>query len=182
MRKINITAAAAIALIMLLFAACVDEKPIIHTDITPEPSARPVVKTPDPTEAPDLVTPAPTDAPVNDTDAMGDKITGPEHFSKYLTFENLIVYEEAGDTFMDGTVKNSYPVPITCAVDIVYYNDDGEEIARARLQTRDGNYLLKLMPGETVVFARILTDMTLTDREFKLEFDTSVGIIPAKTE
>ena len=50
--------------------------------------------------------------------------------------------------------------------------------AAAQLQTRDGNYLLVLAPGENVVFAHILTDMTLMDKEFTLEFDTSVGVHP----
>ena len=47
---------------------------------------------------------------------------------------------------------------------------------------RDGNYLLTLRPGETVVLARILTDMTLTDRDFTFEFDMEIGVLPLRPE
>ena len=90
----------------------------------------------------------------------------------------MVVYEYEGGTFLDGIVKNSYPEPLVCAVSIVYYDGEGGELARAQLQTRDGQYLLVLEPGDTVVFAGIPTDMTLVGLEYMLEFDMATGVHP----
>ena len=173
----------AAVLVVSCLASCVNTAPVIHQDIVPERGDRagstPVplenVDGNVPTEAP---TEAPSDAPAELFDAMGKLISGADHYKRYLTFRYILVYEEEGDTFLDGYIVNDYVKPITCAVDVVYDDDNGSEIARARLQTRDGKYLLVLLPGENVVYARILTDMTLTDREYKMEFDNEVGIKP----
>lgn len=178
MRKLKLFFAAALA--VMLCASCVNNSPTIHPGVTPDPTKPPATEAPVETEIP---TPDPTDTPApaqEEFDALGERITGSEHFVRYLTFKNLIVYEEGGDTFLDGVVENSYPEPITCAVDIVYTDDFGRELARARLQTRDGSYMLRLMPGETVVLARILTDMTLTGLDFDLVFDMETGVRPVQ--
>lgn len=181
MRKIKLILIT--VLCVLTTAACVDLKPALDPSVTPEPTEVPVVVTPEPTEVPP--TPAPTDPPreiTEEYDAMGLVITGADHFIRYLTFTNLTVYEEEGDTFLDGAVENTYLEPITCAVDVVFTDSFGRELARARLQTRDGSFLLTLEPGRTVVFARIPTDMTLTDLDFRLVFDMETGIRPKPAE
>lgn len=170
----KITAAAAAALALLCLAACVNTGPVMHPEITPGPTRRPELSTPIPVGY-DPATPAPDDGKAYD--ANGLLISGAEHFTRYLTFRNISVYEEGDDTFLDGVITNSYCYPITCAIDVVY-KDGEDEIARARLQMRDGNYLLTLAPGDSVVLARILTDMTLTDRDFEFEFDMGTGITP----
>ena len=180
MRKLELVLIA--ALIMLTCAACVDNKPTLIPGVTPEPTEVPVVITPRPTETPEPATEAPTAEPAEEIDAFGERITGADHFTRYLLFRDLVVYEEGGDTFLDGIVENSYPMTITCEVEIVYNDGFGRELARARLQTRDGSYLLSLKPGETVVFARILTDMTLTDMDFELVFNLDAGVTPIKDE
>lgn len=173
--------AAVVCLCIALCTGCVNSRPVIDADTTPQPTRGAIRKTPEPTELP-VSSPEPTNEAGEAYDAKGALITGAEHYARYLTFKNIMVYEEGGDTFLDGIAQNSYISPISCAVDVVYRDENGEEIARSRLQTRDGSYLLVLAPGESPVLARILTDMTLTDREFTLEFETEVGIRPIKTE
>lgn len=168
---------------ILLFSltACVDNRPTVHPEITPGPTEIVPTDTPEPTEVYEetpVPTEQPTASPAERFDALGVPITGTEHFIRYIVFKELVVYEEDGDTFLDGIAENSYPETITCTVDVVYYDELGNEIARARLQTRDGSYLLLLAPGETVVLAHILTDMTLTDMDFTLEFNMEVGVRP----
>lgn len=172
------------AVLLLSFTACVNKGPVIRPDLTPEPTSAPAETTPEATEEAPEITPEPTpeatSAPEEEFDALGSRISGAEHFIRYVVFKNITVYEEDGDTFLDGTAVNSYPETIVCAVDVVYFDDTGREIARARLQTRDGSYLLLLDPGETVVLARILTDITLTGMDFKLEFNMDTGIKPMR--
>ena len=166
---------------MLFSAACVNNGPIIRTGVTPEPTEAPAILTPEPSGAP--ATDEPTDAPPDpdsEFDELGLRISGAEHFIRYIVFKDIVVYEEAGDTFLDGIAENNYPETIACAVDVVYYDEFGREIARARLQMRDGSYLLLLAPGENAILARIPTDMTLTDKEFKLEFKMDTGIKPVR--
>lgn len=171
--------ALAAALTIALFSACVNTKPVIHPEVTAPPTQRAGMQTPIPTEEPDLpATPAPTADQGEAVDAMGNVIAGAEHYSRYIKFLNILVYEEYGDTFMDGIIENSYLFPITCVIDAVFDDDDGTELARARLQTRDGSYLLILPPGETVFFAHVLTDTKLTNVEFRFEFDKDTAIEP----
>ena len=46
------------------------------------------------------------------------------------------------------------------------------------MQSADGSFMLKLEPGENLLFATVLTDTALTDKLFTLEFDASVGVQP----
>lgn len=82
---------------------------------------------------------------------------------------------------MDAVMVNAYPAPILCAVTLSFYEEEGEgePVAEGRLQTRDGQYVLTLAPGETTVFAQIDTDMTLTDLPFTLSYDMTLGVLPA---
>lgn len=171
----------AVFLMAAAFSACVNTLPVLYPEISPAPTRRAVPITPEPTEVA-YATPEPTNSAGEAYDAKGVLITGAEHYTRYITFKNIVVYEEGGDTFLDGIAVNSYLSPISCAVDVVYIDDNGREIARARLQTRDGNYLLVLEPGETAVLGRILTDMTLTDRPLSLEFDKEIGIRPLRAD
>lgn len=174
----------ALALALLSLAGCVNNRPIKVSGVTPEPTQVVIVFTPVPeeTETAAPETPAPSEAPEETVDEMGNIISGSDHYIRYLYFKNLVLYEEDEDTYLDGTVENTYVKAITCAVDIVFRDENGREIARARLQTRDGNYLLVLQPGQTTVLARILSDMSLTDLPFTLEFDKETAIRPVKPD
>ena len=101
----------------------------------------------------------------------------PEHYERYITFNNIQVYEQFNDTFMDAVVVNSYIEPIVCAVDILFAEND-EVIASGKLQTRDGKYVLVLQPGENTVYAQINTDMTLTLMDFTFKYDDGLGVWP----
>ena len=124
--------------------------------------------------------PSPTEEqPQND--ALGRPVEGEEHYTQYLTFNDVQVYEQASDTFVDAYISNSYPKAILCAVTIRFLSSDGEEVASGNLRTTDGQYLLRLDPGDTTVYAQINTDTSLLSLDFKLEYDAQVGIRPEKS-
>ncbi len=171
---------ASAALWILPLSGCVNNQPHLFAAVTPPPTAAPT-PTSEPTASPvptDMPEPSPSTEAGDTADALGNLIIGTDHYTRYLSFIDIQVYEENGDTFVDCKVVNEYPVAICCAVDIVFYEEDGVEVARAQLQTRDGMYLLVMNPGETVLFAHVMTDMTLLDFSFALEFDTEAGVRP----
>ncbi len=174
----------AAACLTAFLCGCVNMRPVIsgdeadryagaaeHTPVPTESGPAPVSET-------ETAAPSSTHSPEKTTDALGNLISGSDHFQRYITFKTILVYEEDQDTFFDGIAQNDYPYPITCAVDVVYRDESGGEIARSRLQTRDGNYLLVLQPGETVILAHIFTDITLTEMPYELEYDMEVGVKP----
>ncbi len=172
-----ITAAALLAFIsaVLLQSGCLSAKPKLNPEYTPvaPPSVQPLategVPSPSPTE----------EQPQND--ALGRPVEGEEHYTQYLTFNDVQVYEQASDTFVDAYISNSYPKAILCAVTIRFLSSDGEEVASGNLRTTDGQYLLRLDPGDTTVYAQINTDTSLLSLDFKLEYDAQVGIRPEKS-
>lgn len=111
-------------------------------------------------------------------DALGEYISGAAHFQRYLTFENIRVYEQEEDTFLDAVVVNTYPQTLVCALDVVFTDEEGEELASGHTQTRDGQYVLHLAPGENVIFAQINTDVSLTGLAFELIYNESLGVLP----
>lgn len=132
-------------------------------------------------------TPSPTPEPVQveemaDLSSAYDKngllIVGEEHFQQYISFKNIQVYEQCGDTFMDAVAVNEYPDTLVCALNIRFFDEDGTEIASGRVQTRDGQYVLRLENGDNTLFAQIDTDMTLTDKEFRLEYSEDLNVLP----
>ncbi len=174
--KTQITIAVLLALIsaVLLQSGCLSAKPKLNPEYTPEasPSVQPLV-----TQS--VPSPSPTEEQPHN-DALGRPIEGEEHYTQYLAFNNIQVYEQAGDTFVDAYISNSYPEAILCAVTIRFFNADGEEAASGNLRTPDGQYLLKLEPGDTTVYAQINTDTSLLSLDFRLEYDVKVGIRPEK--
>ena len=111
-------------------------------------------------------------------DKNGLLIVGEEHFQQYISFKNIQVYEQCGDTFMDAVAVNEYPDTLVCALNIRFFDEDGTEIASGRVQTRDGQYVLRLENGHNTLFAQIDTDMTLTDKEFRLEYSEDLNVLP----
>src|SRR5574344_2017251 len=69
--------------------ACVTFRAEVLPDktLTPEPTPEPV-----PTEEPVVI---------DVYDELGAYITGSEHYQRYISFENIQVYEQADDTFVD---------------------------------------------------------------------------------
>lgn len=183
MRK-HICRALLLAGLCLVFSGCV-----VHTgaqlqpDVTLPPAATPtpaVTPTSSPTPAVEAMASA-APIPGVDTryDALGAYVSDAAHFQQYLSFNMVQVYEQEEDTFLDAIAVNDYPSTLVCAMDVVFYDGEGTEVNRARIQTQDGQYVLRLQPGETVLYAQINTDITLTDMEFALEFNDTLGVLPA---
>ena len=132
MKKLLITA---IAAAVLLTAACVNTKPVLHPEVTPGPTPDVIIMTLAPTqdEGDSSPTPEITARPTESVDALGNSITGPEHFYRYLTFRNILVYEEDGDTFLDAMVENAYSEPISCCPSVRLKVLNSLSVWRARL-------------------------------------------------
>ncbi len=178
MKRFITTTAAALCAAFLL--ACSNVTPKLDPLTTPPPmpeTAPPASDVPDP-----VVTAEPTpDAslePGEAKDVLGNIIYGSDHFERYIRFENVYVYEENGDTFVDLTADNSYPKTIMCAVNIAFYAEDGSIIASSSLQMPDGSFMLSLGSGKTNLYARVMTDTLLTDKPFRLIFDQQTGVKP----
>lgn len=177
-----------LAALVLLAAGCKGKNSSTMPDVTLPPHGFPADSTDStagtsyPTaDAASTVDAVPTGGIVH-YDALGKEIRGTEHFEQYLQFANFRVFEEGDGTFVDGMVINSYPETLFCAVNIIFTDTmeggSGAFIASGSMQSADGSFMLKLEPGENLLFATVLTDTALTDKPFTLEFDASVGVQP----
>ena len=164
------------ALLAVLLTGCIRTAPELIPAVTLAPTPSPTAEpTPSPTPSP---TPAPT---LMMYDALGEFVSGAEHFKQYIEFKNIQVYEQNGDTFADLIAVNSYSENLVLALDIAFFegkDEAREEVARGRVQTRDAQYILVLLPGENTLYAQIDTDMTLTSLDFELIFDDQLGVLP----
>ena len=146
----------------LCMSGCVNTASVIDPLATmpPEPTAIPE---PTPTPAP---TPYAAELDMADLssayDELGVLISTADHFEQYVTFRNIQVYEQYEDTFMD----------------IIFYDEEKNVIADSHVHTRDGQYVLRLQPGDNAIYATIDTDMSLTDKEFILDFNEGLDVLP----
>ena len=115
-------------------------------------------------------------------DELGAFITGSDHYRRYISFENIQVYEQEEDTFVDMQAVNAYPKAVLCALHMRFTDETGEVVAECRLQTQDGQYLLSLEPGSNTLYAQVPTDMRITGLDFTIEYDESVEVLPDITE
>ncbi|OQA73294.1 MAG: hypothetical protein BWY35_00683 [Firmicutes bacterium ADurb.Bin248] len=163
------------ALLATALLGCVEARPVVDPSVTvPAPSTAP---TPSPSPSPTLSpTPRVTATPARAFDALGNFISGADHFERYLSFRNVQVYEQEEDTFVDAVAVNDYPQTIVCAAAAMFYDETGELVASGMLQTRDASYILILPPGETTLFAQVDTDMSLTALELNILFDEELGV------
>lgn len=160
----------------MLFAlcSCSIAKPYVDNSVTPPPVTQEV--TPEP-----AVESETTEPPVPD-ETESITVESEDFYRRHITFGNIRVYEQSGDTFADAVVTNEYECAIVCAVKMVYYDESGREIASGDFRTRDGQYLLVLETGETVVYAQLDTDISVLMMDFELIFDQAVGIKPRATD
>lgn len=167
------------AFIALVLSGCVSAHPVLDVNQTlPTATATSApILTPDSVPSPSP-TYEPAVTPASVFDLNGNYISGADHFKQYLSFRNVQVYEQEEDTFVDAIVSNDYPETIICAAGVAFYDENNELVAQGRLQTRDAQYILILPPGETTLFAQIDTDMTLTDLDFQIVFDDTLGVKP----
>lgn len=164
--------------VCLCMAGCVNTASVIDTAATmpPEPTVTPE---PTPTPAPTLDAAELNMADLSSAyDELGVLISTADHFEQYVTFRNIQVYEQYEDTFMDAIAVNEYPDTLVCAVDITFYDEEKNPIADSHVHTRDGQYVLRLQPGDNAIYATIDTDMTLTDKEFVLDFNEGLDVLP----
>ncbi len=170
---------ALLALIMtcLCLAGCVNTASVIDPSVTMAPEITP---TPEPTPEP---TPTPkVELNMADLskayDELGVLISTADHFEQYITFRNIQVYEQYEDTFVDAIAVNEYPDTLVCAVDITFFDEEKNLIADSHMHTRDGQYVLRLQPGDNAIYATVDTDMTLTDKGFLLDFSEGLDVLP----
>lgn len=167
----------ALAMACLCMGGCVNTASVIDPAVTipPEPTPTPA-PTPEPTAAGSVEL---NMADLSSAyDELGVLISTADHFEQYITFRNIQVYEQHEDTFMDAIAVNEYPHTLVCAVDITFFDEEKNIIADSHVHTRDGQYVLRLQPGDNTVFAAIDTDMTLTDKEFTLDFSEGLDVLP----
>lgn len=152
----------------LLLSGCIRQQPVLSTEPTPLP-------TPTPAPSPLAQEWKPESGEI---DALSVPVYEDTHYLRYLTFQNLRVYEYAGGTLFDGVCANAYPETLAGAFELVFTDKDGTEIARAPVYTRSGGNLFP--PGETVLYAEINTDMDIQLTPFELVVKQQ--IIPQATE
>lgn len=168
----------ALILVCLCMSGCINTSAVIDPSATmpPEPTATPA-PTPEATPAVETVELDMADLS-SAYDELGQLISTADHFEQYITFRNIQVYEQHEDTFMDAIAVNEYPDTLVCAVDITFFDEDESVIASSHVHTRDGQYVLKLQPGDNTIFATIDTDMALTDKQFSLSFNDGLDVLP----
>ncbi len=154
MKKLALTLFA----LLLLLPGCVRQQPALVGVPTPAPT---------PTPAPSPANLSITNEPWG-KDATGALIYDEtNHFERYLSFNNVRVFEYEGGTLMEGVCENAYPKALAGSYEIVFTDKDGTEIARAAVLTRGeaGTF----QPGKTVIYAAIDTDMDILLMQFSLE-------------
>ena len=161
-------------ILVLSLTGCLVASPEIVPEYTVPPISTGPVST---VEASPTLEPTPTGAIVV-YDEFGNLVTSGDHFIRYLTISDVSVYEQAGDTFLDATVTNSYPQDIMCSVVVRFYDFGSQEVASANLQSGSGAYVLVLHRGKNRIYAQIDSDMSLLDLNFVLEYDMTVGVQP----
>ena len=102
------------------------------------------------------------------TDLLGAAIVGEDHYTQYLSFGDIRVYEYQNDTFLDGIVVNAYTLPLECRIEAVYYNKDGKMIGRGELHLADGSQVLPV--GSSRIYAELATDVDVREKDFVLEY------------
>ena len=142
---------------LVLCCGCVRQAGVLRLDVTLPPEA-----TPSPT-------PSPTPEPTLTMEPIATATPEPVNYWQYLSFRDLYVYEESGDTFLHGIVESEYPGSLIAVLDVFFYDDDGEKIARGRIMNGAGEDVLILEPGETRIYAQVDTDMSITMLDFGFE-------------
>lgn len=142
---------------VMLFCGCVRQHPVLTSqtlDSThPELQSTPYIP---------VLTPG-----ADMLDALGLPIEGEEHYLRYLEFRDIRIYEYGDGTFLDAICINSYPVKLEGALDVVFRDSEGIEVARANLQVADGS--CRLDPGKNRIYAQINTDMDVQMMDFTFE-------------
>lgn len=147
----------AAVVVLSLLTGCVSQ----HPTLQPASSGRPS----DIQATAFVPTYTPPSGPV---DAAGRVISDEEtHYAQYISYHNIRIYENGDGTFLDAVCNNAYPETLEGAVDIVFRNENGVEVARAALELADGSFALA--SGENRIYAQINTDMNIQMMDFELK-------------
>ncbi len=145
-------------LLILLLPGCVSQRPALVGAPTPAP-------TPTPAPSPEALSIKNDPWP---KDALGAVIYDEtNHFERYLAFTDIRVFEYEGGTMMEGVCENTYPEPLIGGYEMVFTEKDGTDVARANVLTRGEDKTF--MPGKTVIYASIDTDMGILMTPFALK-------------
>ncbi len=160
-------------ILSLLLCSCVGSRSKLVPSSTLAPTVIPTLEA---TAEPTIV---PT-APVIDrsTDLFGKSVQGANHFEQYIKYFNIQVYEQCDDTFVDMKIENSYLAPLKLGLKITFFDKTGLEVASAMFQSQNGQYAMVLPQGESTVYAQVNTDTTITDFDFRIDFDTAFAVMP----
>ena len=111
-------------------------------------------------------------------DALGAYVSDAAHFQQYLSFNMVQVYEQEEDTFLDAIAVNEYPHPgMRHGRGVLRWGGDGGEPGPDPDPGRP--IRSSASAGGNGALCQINTDITLTDMEFALEFNDTLGVLPA---
>lgn len=136
------------ALAMVFLGGCVSQAPLLVGEPTPAPTPPP---------------PLPTivqaiEFQQAESDALGVTVYDSDtHYERYVTFEELRVYDYGANTFLDGYCVNTYPEALYGAYRLEYRDEGGTVIAEGTLLFDEEAH--EIPPGRTRVYGMIDTDM-----------------------
>ena len=165
-------------LILLLIATCVfgctsQEAHLIYLpESTPTPAPQ-FTPTPPPREEPIVVDPIEGTGFATDLNGIPILDERTHYYDYYLSIDNLRIYEENGETLLDAVITNNYPKTLTGGLSITFYQE-GIKYAYAEFYTADGG--LKLVAGENLVYADVLTEVDVQMMDF--EIDVTAPFLP----
>ena len=170
-RTVRIIAVFCIAVLCVLFSACVETgAAVFEAPDTPAPSLPPT-PTPEPFTISATAEPLPTDA-------LGQIVESDTHYYDYISYGDIRIYEYDTGTFLDGICFNSYPEPLDGTVRIIYRDQNGRLCGEGTLHNALGTTVMQ--PGANTVYAEILTDISVLEMDFVLEIER--GFAPAEEQ
>lgn len=159
-----------VPLLMAAFSisGCVTQEPVIAGTPTPTCSPTPLA---------DYYTPEIITTP-EPKDELGNSLGDEKHYDQYLTLSDILIYEYKTGTFLDGKCTNTYALPLKGMISIIYKTDDGKVCGTGTIHAADGSNVFQ--PGESPVYAEILTDIDVTDLDYIIETDSS--FVPVRAQ
>ncbi len=145
-------------LAVLMLSGCVRLAPALKGEPTPAPTPTPGL----PAVEQEL------DIPPEETDFLGQPIAGSGHYARYISFENIRVFEHNLGMFLDGICSNEYGETLKGKAQIAFFDNKGELIAQADFYTAGETGQLLLEPGENLIYADIGTDTDVQMMDFTI--------------
>lgn len=147
-----------------------------HLIYIPEstPTATPLfTPTPPPEPLPIIVDPVTGMGFLTDENGIPILNETTHYYDYYISFSQMRVFEENGDTLIDAVITNDYPKKLSGGLQVMFLND-GVKYGYAELHTAAGD--LVLLPGENRVYGDVLTEVDVQMMEYAIE--VSVPFVP----